>query len=90
MQTTTAQHSPTIAIQPKPARNRRNIRPTKVSCPVGCGKEFVGNDSKLGVLRHLRAYAKQWKKYQEAQESSGVRQALTKDLDDIKRSIKKV
>ena len=43
----------------------------------------VGKDPKLGVLRHLRTYAKQWKKYQEAQESGGVRQALTKALDDI-------
>ena len=75
--------SPTIVIHPKPVCNKRNIRPTKVSCPAGCGKEFVGKDPKLGVLRQLRTYAKQWKKYQEAQESGGVR--LTKDLDDIEK-----
>ena len=68
-QSTTAQHSPTIAIQPKPVHNRRNTQPTKVSCPAGCGIEFVGKDPKLGVLRHLRTYANQWNKYQEAPKS---------------------
>ena len=84
-QTTTAQHSPTIAIQPNPVHNRKNTQPTKISCPAGCGIEFVGKDPKLGVLRHLRTYAKQWKKYQEAPESDGVKQALTKDVDNIKK-----
>ena len=84
-QTTTAQHGPTMAIQPKPVHNRRNTQPTKVSCPAGYGIEFVGKAPKLRVLRHLRTYAKQWKKYQEAPESDGVRQALTKNVDDIKK-----
>ena len=75
-QTTTAQHGLTMAIQPKPVHNRRNTQPTKVSCPAGCGIEFVGKDPRLGVLRHLRTYAKQWNQYQEAPKSDKVRQAL--------------
>ena len=73
----------TRTMQSKPTcHNRRNI---KLYCPAGCGKEFVGKDPNLGILRHLRTYAKQWNKYQKAQINGGVRQALTKDLDDIKK-----
>ena len=82
--TTTTTTSTTI-VQPTTQQTRRNRRNIKLYCPAGCGKEFVGKDPNLGILRHLRTYAKQWNKYQEAQTNGGVRQALTKDLDNIEK-----
>lgn len=57
--------------------------PPAIFCPAGCGKRFMGKNPRLGVQRHLKIYAKQWKKHEEVSQIGGVGPKLTKDLDEV-------
>ena len=54
-------------------------------CPADCGRTFKGKDIRLGILRHLRTYAKQWEAYQQTARDGGVRKAMTMKIEEVEK-----
>ena len=77
---------PTASKPPKPVEPIVPVPSTL--CPAGCGKSFAGKNPYLGVQRHLKIYAKQWKKYEEVCQAGGDRPKLTVDLNEVEKHAK--
>ena len=87
----TVKGTPAIS-KPTASRPPRPVEPIvpvpSTLCPAGCGKSFSGKNPRLGIQRHLKIYAKQWKKYEEVCQAGGGRPKLTKDLDEVEMHAK--